>query len=141
MFNIFKKVKFEPEFPIIELDLTPDKVFRKLSTFSSVERIEDSSKKDIDFEFVVENDVTRIHVGFANDRVSYINYLTDQFNSSENEKAEKLNWFLEYYGSKEEYGEPNNTAYMIFFHNTKSKLSIVYGLHMGAIRVNNLADA
>lgn len=140
MFSFFKREKFEPEFPIIDLKSTPDEVFSKLSAVSSVERTEDSDEKDIDYAFVVENDVTRIHVGFVNDRVSYVNYLTEQFNGSEKKKAEKLNWFLAYYGSKEEYGEPNNTGYMIFFHNTKRDLSIVYGLHMGPIRVNNHAN-
>lgn len=115
MFSFFKKEKFEPEFPVIDLDSTPDEVFSKLSAFSSVDRTEDSDEKDIDYSFVVEKGVTRIHVGFANDRISYVNYLTEQFNGSEKKKAEKLNWFLEYYGSKEEYGEPNNTGYMIFF--------------------------
>jgi len=141
MFSFFKKEKFEPEFPVIDLDSTPDEVFSKLSAFSSVDRTEDSDEKDIDYSFVVEKGVTRIHVGFANDRISYVNYLTEQFNGSERKKAEKLNWFLEYYGSKEEYDEPNNTGYMIFFHNTKRNLSIVYGLHMGPIRVNNHANA
>ncbi|WP_111980239.1 hypothetical protein [Algibacillus agarilyticus] len=141
MFKLFKKVKFEPEFPIIELDLTPDEVFRTLSTLSSVERIEDSDENKIEYAFVVENDVTRIHVGFANDKISYVNYLTEQFNGSDKKKAEKLNWFLEYYGNREEYGEPNNTGYMIFFHNSKRNLSIVYGIHMGPIRVNNHGNA
>lgn len=141
MFSFFKKEKFSPKFPVIDLDSNPDEVFSKLSAFSSVDKIKDSDEKDIDYCFVAENGETRIHVGFSNDRVSYVNYLTEQFSGSENTKAEKLNWFLEYYGSKEEYGEPNDTGYMIFFHNAKRNLSIVYGLHMGPIRVNNHKNA
>lgn len=141
MFSFFKKKRFEPTFPIIELNALPDDVLKILSSFSSVEKIEDSDEKDVDFSYVSENEETCIHVGFTGDNISYVNYLTEQFNRSEKQKAEKLNWFINHYGSPEEFEEPNNTGYMIFFHNPKRSLSIVFGLHMGPVRINNHANA
>lgn len=137
MLNFFKRVKFEPQFPIIELNSSPDEVFSSLSDFSMTERNDAPDEKNIDFAFVAKNNETRINVGFSNEKISYVSYLTKQFNNSSKRKAEKLDWFLNYYGNKAEYDEPNATGYMIFFHNRKRNLSIVFGLHMGPIRVNN----
>lgn len=141
MLSLFKKKKFEPNFPIIELDASPEEVKDILSKFSSVERVEKSQGEGVDFEYVAENHETRINVGFSADKISFVNYLSDQFNNNDKKKAQKLDWFINYYGTVEEFEEPNDTGFMIFFHNPKRKLTIVFGLHMGPIRINSHVNA
>jgi hypothetical protein len=141
MFSLFPKKKFEPKFPIIELDASPEEVKDALSKFSTVEKVEDSLEKGILYEYVADNQETRINVGFSADGISYVNYLSDQFNNNDKQRARKLDWFINHYGSAREFEDPNDTGFMIFFHNPKRKLSIVFGLHMGPIRVNNHANA
>ncbi|WP_020407213.1 hypothetical protein [Hahella ganghwensis] len=141
MFSFFKEKSFKPKFPVIELDASPEDVLKALSAFSSVEKIEASDEKKVDFTYVSENKETRIHVGFTGEKISYVNYLTDQFNRNEKQKAEKLDWFINHYGRPEEFEEPYYTGYMIFFRNYKRNFSIVFGLHMAPIRINNHADS
>ncbi|MBQ4880576.1 hypothetical protein J8M21_25590 [Pseudoalteromonas luteoviolacea] len=141
MFSLFKKKKFEPNFPIIELDASAAEVKDILSKFSSVVRVEQSQGGGVDFEYVAENHETRINVGFSADKILFVNYLSEQFNNNDKKKAQKLDWFINYYGTAEEFEEPNDTGFMIFFHNPKRKLTIVFGLHMGPIRINSHVNA
>ncbi len=139
MFSFFKKKVFQPNFPIIDLSASPEEVFEVLAAFGEVKAV-DSNERDIDLEYACEANGTRISVGFKAKIVSYVNYLTDHFNSSAKQRAEKLNWFLTYYGGLKDFEEPVDTGYMIFFHNPNRNLSVVFGLHKGPIRINNHAD-
>jgi hypothetical protein len=139
MLNLFKRKEFQPKFPIIELIDTPENVNAKLSAFSNVEKAEDSTEKDIDYTYCTQKSGTRIYVGFIDSKISYINYLTDQFSKTEKQQEEKIDWFLNHYGDDAEYAEPMITEHMIFFRNPTRKLSVVYGLQLGPIRINNLA--
>lgn len=136
MFSLLAK-RFEPNFPIIELEESPTEVESKLASFSTVEKLDRPEEEGIDFCFVCEDEDTRINVGFSSSTISYVNYLTNQFNRTSKQKAEKLNWFINHYGSPEEFEEPNNTGYMVFYRNPSRKLTIVLGLHKGPVRINN----
>ncbi|MCH1929920.1 hypothetical protein L9G16_06980 [Shewanella sp. A25] len=139
MFSSFKQKIFKPLFPIIELESSPDEVFSLLSGFSPVEKIEGPDEKGVDYAYIARDSETQISVGFVDEQISYVNYLTNQFNRSHKEKALKLDWFLNHYGKREEYEEPSSTPYMVFVQNPKRKITIVLGLHMGPIRINNLS--
>lgn len=136
MFSFLKPKKFYPNFPIIDLEANPKQVFETLAKFSNVERDEESDDENADFSYVAETDETRIHVCFYNDKITYVNYLTMQFNDTDKQKGQKLRWFLDYYGGVDEFDAPRDTGYMVFCKNPKKKITVVLGLHMGPIRIN-----
>ncbi|WP_038161015.1 hypothetical protein [Verrucomicrobium sp. BvORR106] len=135
---ILKPRPFKPNVPIIPLYATEDEARRLLEQWSpvSVEEPEDESRTS-QRVLVASNSETRIDVGIWNGRVRFTNYLTDQFNRTDRQRSRKLNWFLDQLGGKEEFEEPNDTGYMLFIRNPKRKLMVVYGLHLGPIRIND----
>ena len=139
MFSFFKTKKFEPDFPIFELDESRDAVFEKLSTFAEVTASSNPSE-EVDLEYIAESDMTRISIGFKGDSICYLNYLTSRHNRNEKQKANKLQWFLNHYGKQEEYDEPLDTGYLLVFNNRSNHFSIVFGLHKGPVRINRLSQ-
>jgi len=81
------------------------------------------------------NDETRISVGIWDGRVRFTNYRTERFNHNDDLKGRKLSWFVDYYGGSGEFEEPMDTGYMLFLRNPTKKITIVFGLHMGPVRV------
>lgn len=132
----FKPKRFEPDFPIIPLFATEDEAFRLLSQHAAVTQEEPGNDKAIAQKLLVaKTDETRISVGIWDGRVRYANYLTERFNQNDDLKGKKLGWFVDHYGGPQEFDQPNDTGFMIFWRNPKKKLKIVFGLHMGPVRV------
>lgn len=136
MFSFLKSKRFEPNFPIIDIFSTPEEAYKVLSGFAAVNINEEPEQEEVDLEYEAENEETRIHVCISNGQITYVNYLTSLFNNSDKQKAQKLRWFLEYYGGVEEFQEPQDTGYMVFCRNQKKNITVVLGLHMGPIRIN-----
>jgi hypothetical protein len=133
---IFKPQPFQPSFPIIPLYATENEARQLLEQLGPVSVEEPEGDQRISQRVLVAtNPETRIDVGIWNGLVRFTNYLTDQFNRTERQRSRKLNWFLDQLGGKEEFEEPNNTGYMLFIRNPKRKLMVVYGLHMGPVRI------
>lgn len=135
--SLFSKPKrFEPDFPIIPLYATEDEARKLLSQFSSFTEEEPESDRTIAQKLLVARTVgTRIAVGIWDGRVRFTNYLTEHFNQNDEMRGAKLGWFVNYYGGRAEFEEPNDTGYMIFWRNPTKKIVIVFGLHMGPVRV------
>jgi hypothetical protein len=135
--KLFSKAKqFQPDFPIIPLYATEEEARQLLSQFASVAEEEPESDRTIAQKLLVaERAETRIAVGIWHGRVRFTNYLTQRFNQNDKMKGRKLGWFVNYYGGWEEFEEPNDTGYMLFLRNPTKKLVIVFGLHMGPVRV------
>lgn len=132
----FKSKKFEPDFPIIPLYCKEDEARALLSRHAVVVEEEPESDRTIAQKLLVaENQETRISVGIWDGRVRFTNYRTETFNQTDDLKALKLGWFVDYYGGLSEFGEPRDTGYMIFWPNPTKKIMIVFGLHMGPVRI------
>lgn len=135
-FPFFKPKRFEPDFPIIPLYAREDEARELLSQHAAVSEEDPESDRTIAQKVLVaRTDETRIWVGIWNGRVRFTNYLTERFNRTDRQKAEKLIWFVNHYGSADEFEEPNNTGYMIFWRNPAKKIMLILGLHMGPVRV------
>lgn len=135
--NIFSKPKvFQPDFPIIQLFSIEDDARNMLSQFSQVSEEEPDTDRTIAQKLLVaETEQTRITVGIWNGRVRFTNYLTQQFNHSDELKGKKLSWFVNYYGGLSEFDSPNDTGYTIFCRNPVKKILIIFGIQMGPVRV------
>lgn len=132
----FNTEKFEPDFPIIPLFATEEEANNLLQQHGEVIAEDPENDSAISQKLLVaETEETRIAVGIWDGRVRFTNYLTEQFNANDDLKAQKLGWFVEYYGGAEEFDEPNDTGYMVFLKNPKKNLMIVFGLHMGPVRI------
>lgn len=132
----FKPKRFEPDFPIIPLFATEEEAFRLLSAYSKVTEESPGNDSAIARKLLVaKTHETRISVGIWDGRVRYANYLTERFNQTDDLKGRKLGWFVDHYGGPQEFDEPNDTGYMIFWRNPGRKIRIVFGLHMGPVRV------
>ena len=132
----FKPKDFEPDFPIIPLYATEDEARNLLGQYSVVSEEDPESDRTIAQKLLVAaNDETRISIGIWDGRVRFTNYLTERFNQSDELKGRKLSWFVDYYGGSGEIAEPMDTGYMIFLRNPTKKITIVFGLHMGPVRV------
>ena len=134
-FPFFKPKRFEPGFPIIPLYATESKARSLLSNHAEVTDEEVMNSPIAQRMLVADNNDTSIAVGLWDGRVRYTNYLTQRFNESDDMKGRKLAWFVEYYGGAEEFDEPADTGYMIFWRNPKKKLQIAFGLHCGPVRI------
>jgi hypothetical protein len=135
-FPFFKPKNFEPNFPIIPLYATEDEARHLLGQHSAVSEEDPENDRTIAQKLLVAaNHETRISVGIWDGRVRFTNYLTERFNQNDELKSKKLNWFVEYYGGIAEFEEPMDTGYMIFLRNPTKKIGIVFGLHMGPVRI------
>jgi hypothetical protein len=135
-FPFLKPKRFEPDFPIIPLYATESEARAMLTNHAEVIDEEAEPNSPIAQRMLLaDNNDTRIAVGLWDGRVRYTNYLTERFNENDDMKGRKLGWFLEYYGGAEEFDEPVDTGYMIFWRNPKKKLRIVFGLHCGPVRI------
>ena len=135
-FPFFKSKRFEPDFPIVALFSTEEDARSLLSTYAEVTEEGPGSDETIAKKLLVaQTEQTRVSVGIWDGRVRFANYLTSQFNQTDDLKGRKLGWFIDYYGGAEEFDTPKNTGFMIFWRNPKKKLLILFGLHMGPVRV------
>ena len=135
-FPFFKRKSFEPDFPIIPLYATEDEARELLRQYSAVSEEEPESDRTIAQKLLVAaKDETRISVGIWNGRVRFTNYRTERFNQNDELKGRKLAWFVDYYGGPGQFEEPMDTGYMLFLRNPTKKIVIVFGLHMGPVRV------
>lgn len=134
-FPFFKSKRFEPDFPIIPLYATEEEARKLLVQYSAVSEEGPETDRTIEKLLVAGTEETQIAVGICAGRVRFINYLTERFNQTDKLKGQKLGWFVDYYGGTAEFDEPNNTGYMIFWRNPKKKIMILFGLHMGPVRV------
>lgn len=135
-FPFFKPKSFDPDFPIIPLYATEDEARKLLSQYSAVSEEDPETDRTIAQKLLVAASAeTRISVGIWDGRVRFTNYRTERFNKNDEMKGRKLSWFVDYYGGADEFGEPMNTGYMIFLRNPTKKITIVFGLHMGPVRV------
>ena len=135
-FPFFKPKSFKPDFPIIPLYATEDEARRLLSPYARVSEEDPESDRTLAQKLLVAaNDETRISVGICEGRVRFANYRTECFNQTDELKLRKLDWFIDYYGGLGEFDEPMNTGYMLFVRNPTKKIMIVFGLHMGPVRV------
>jgi hypothetical protein len=135
-FPFFNPKNFEPDFPIIPLYATEDEARQLLSQFASIAEEDPESDRTIARKLLVAaNNETRISVGIWDGHVRFTNYLTERFNQNDELKSKKLNWFVDHYGGIAEFEEPMDTGYMIFLRNPTKKIVIVFGLHVGPVRV------
>jgi len=136
MFSLFKRKRFEPNFPLVELYSTEAQAREILEVFAPVREEDPETDRTIAQKVLVaENDETRIHIGIWDGRVRFTNYLTQQFDETDKLRNKKLFWFIDRYGGFSEFGQPMDTGYMLFFRNETRKLTLVYGLHMAPIRL------
>jgi hypothetical protein len=127
---------FRPNFPIIPLNADETEARGLLSRHADVRREGPENDHTIaQAVLVAETEETRISVGIWDARVRFVNYLTSHFNDSDELKRRKLHWFVDYYGGIREFTEPKDTGFMIFWRNPKRKIILVFGLHMGPVRV------
>jgi hypothetical protein len=135
-YPFFKPKSLEPDFPIIPLYATEGEARTLLSRYSAVSEEDPESDRAIAQKLLVAaTEETRISVGIWDGRVRFANYRTERFNKNDELKGRKLSWFVDYYGGAVEFGEPMDTGYMIFLRNPTKKITIVFGLHMGPVRV------
>ncbi|MDX1680871.1 MAG: hypothetical protein R3242_09090 [Akkermansiaceae bacterium] len=135
-FPLFKPKRFEPDFPIIPLYSTEDEARSLLEQHAEVDEEDPETDSAIAQKLLVaEKQETRITVGIWNGRVRFTNYLTESFNKNDKLKARKLAWFVDCYGGSDEFDEPADTGYMIFWRNSKKKILIFFGLHCGPVRI------
>jgi len=132
----FKSKPFEPSFPIIPIYSTEEEAVNLLRQHAEVKEEDPENDATIAQKLLVaENDDTRIAVGIWDGRVRFTNYLTDYFNENDKRKGKKLGWFVAHNGGEQEFDEPGDTGHMIFWRNPKKKILIVFGLHMGPVRI------
>jgi hypothetical protein len=132
----FRAKPFSPDFPIVPLYAHEQEARNVLSQHGEVREEEPGSDSRIcDKKLVAETDKTRISVGVMQGRVRFTNYLTAHFNENDERKGKKLGWFANYYGGANEFDEPKDTGHMIFWHNPKRMIMIVFGLSMGPVRI------
>jgi len=132
----FKPKRFEPDFPIIPLFATEEEAIELLRQHAEVTEEDPENDSTIAQKLLTaQTNETRITAGIWNGRVRYTNYLTEHFNQNDDLKGKKLGWFVEHYGGAQEFDDPNDTGYMIFWRNPKKKIRIVFGLHMGPVRI------
>jgi hypothetical protein len=132
----FKPKRFEPDFPIIPLFATEEEAIGLLRQHAEVTEEDPGSDSTIAQKLLTARKAeTRITAGIWDGRVRFTNYLTERFNQNNDLKGKKLGWFVEYYGGAQEFDQPNDTGYMIFWRNPKKKIMIVFGLHMGPVRI------
>jgi hypothetical protein len=135
-FSFFKPKPFEPNFPIIPLYATEEEAQRLLEQHAPVAIKDPESDSTIAQKLLVAaTEETRISVGIWNGRVRFTNYLTAQFNDTDKERGRKLAWFVKQYGGEGEFDKPWDTPYMVFWKNPVRKIMIVFGLHLGPVRV------
>lgn len=133
---LLKPRPFQPSFPIIPLHATEDEARQMLEQLGPVSVEEPGSDARIgQHVLVASNSETRIDVGIWNGRVRFTNYLTDKFNRTDSQRSRKLTWFLDQLGGKDEFEKPNDTGYMLFIRNPTRKLMVIYGLHLGPVRI------
>ena len=131
-----KQKRFEPDFPIIPLYAAEEEARQLLGQHAEVKEEDPDTDAEIAQKILEANTTeTRSSVGIWDGRVRFTNYLTDHFNKNDELKGRKLGWFVEYYGGDDEFDEPADTGYMIFWRNPKKKLLIVFGLHCGPVRI------
>jgi len=132
----FKPKRFEPSFPIIPLYATKEEAHSVMQQFADVVVEEPESDKAIAQRLITATrDDTRISAGLWDGRVRFTNYRTEDFNQNDDLKGRKLGWFIDYYGGTAEFDEPQDTGHMVFWRNPVRKLLIVFGLHMGPVRI------
>ncbi|WOO43318.1 hypothetical protein [Rubellicoccus peritrichatus] len=133
----FKPKPFEPSFPIIPLLEREEDVLQILEAHGETKRKEpDNSDRTISQETITsESEHTRISVGIFNGKVRYTSYLTEHYDESEKKRGAKLAYFLQLHGGIEEFEEPWDNGYTIFWRNKKKKILIVFGLHCGPVRI------
>ncbi len=135
-FPFFRPKKFSPNFPIIPLFATEEDARNLLSQHATVTEEDPDNDKGIAQKLLVaQTDETRIAAGIWNGRVRFTNYLTDLFNKNDTLKGRKLAWFVDYYGGKEQFDELRDTGHMIFWENPLRKILIVFGVHLGPVRI------
>lgn len=134
--RFFRSKRFEPTFPIIPLHAGEAEARQLLASHALVTEEDPGSNSAIaQYLLVADDGESRLTAGIWNGRVRFANYLTSQFNDSDNQKGKKLRWFIEHYGGPDQFDEPHDTGYMIFWRNPSKKILIVFGLHMGPVRV------
>ncbi len=127
---------FEPDFPIIPLYIPEEEARALLGRFARVKTEGPGSDRAIAQKVLAaEAGGTRLAIGIWEGRVRFTNYLTPRFNANDREKGKKLGWFLRYYGGRAEFGEPFDTGHMIFWKNPSRKIMLVFGNHLGPVRV------
>lgn len=135
-FPFFRPKRFSPSFPIVPLNVGEEEAQRLLRDHAEVRKEDPESDATIAQHLLVaETEDTRISVGIWDGRVRFTNYLTNLFNDTDEQKGQKLRWFVDYYGGKSEFTDPMDTGFMIFWKNPKRKITIVFGLHMGPVRI------
>lgn len=135
-FAFFRSNKFSPNFPIVPLSVSEEEARRILSQHGDVQEEDPESDKTIaQYLLVASTEETRISAGIWNGRVRFTNYRTSLFNDTDEEKGQKLRWFVDYYGGVSEFTEPKDTGHMIFWKNPARKIVVVFGLYMGPVRI------
>ena len=135
-FSLFKPKRFEPDFAIIPLYSKEEEARDLLGQHAEVNEEDPGNDVTIAQKLLVaKTQETRITAGIWDGRVRFTNYLTEKFNNNDKLKGLKLGWFVDYYGGSDEFDEPADTGYMIFWRNPKKKILIVFGLHCGPVRI------
>ena len=141
-FSFFRPRRFKPAFPIVPLQSGEEEARELLAAHASVADVDPGSDSTIAHHCLVADDgITRVTAGIWDGRVRFMNYLTEQFNDSSKRKMEKLRWFVDHYGGRDEFDDPQDTGYMIFWRNPVRKIMIVFGLHMGPVRIIDQDDS
>lgn len=130
---------FEPSFPIIALDASPESVFASMSAISVVTKYDapEDLQPNIDFEYSVVNDSDRIEVGFTAQKVAYIIYKSHWIQQWGDQRTAMLSWFLNRYGSDGEYNAPIETRYALYFENLQRMFSMTFEFDHGNIKLHN----
>ena len=130
-----------PSFPIISLSASANSVFESLSAFSVVTRHDDLEdlQPNIDFEYSVVKENDRIEVGFTAERIAYIIYHSHWIQQCGAQQTEMVAWFLNHYGSEQEYNAPIETRYALYFENLQKMFSITFEFGHGNIKIGNFS--
>lgn len=133
----FRQKPFEPRFPIVPLNVPEAEAIRILEGHAPVEREEphEEDRSISQEDLVSKSDHTCIVVGIYDGRVRYVHYLTEHFNRTEKQRGAKLAYFLNLYGGIDEFDEPGDTGFLIWWRNPKRKILLMFGLHYGPVRV------
>lgn len=135
-FPFFRPKPFEPSFPIIPLYATEGEARQILEQHAPVSEEDPESDRTIAQKVLVAaTEETRLAVGIWDGRVRFVNYLTAQYNDTAKRQGRKLAWFVNHYGGQQEFDKPWDTPYMVFWKNPVKKITIVFGLHCGPVRV------
>lgn len=137
IFPFLKSKSFEPDFPIIPLNIMENEARQHLEPFGEIVEEEPNSNSAAIAQIVLvaNDDETRVAAGIWNGRVRFTNYLTSQFNDTDRQRWKKLRWFVDYYGGMDQFDEPGDTGALIFLRNPSKKVLILFGTHMGPVRV------